>query len=243
MNDRAACCAVIHFTGRRRIICDENLESIPTGAQSRLGPSRIIRLPLKNQGYLASPPGSHTGYRGERDQAGSPHSAGKAPRRIGRRAGFGLESWRVYSPMGIRVEWIWSGGVGRAAERRMSGGRIQKTAREAGAVGARADERMDEIIRRRKSCARHDLSLWMREGKMFKPGLQSGSPARVKPQKTIAVNYDLCHSCGACIAVCPADALFLNDTRLEVNDACTGCERCAKICPMHALSSVEGNTP
>lgn len=78
---------------------------------------------------------------------------------------------------------------------------------------------------------------------MFKAGLQSASRIRAKPQKTIAVNYDLCHCCGACVAVCPTDALFLTDTRLEVKDACTGCERCAKICPMRALSVVEWKTP
>jgi ferredoxin len=78
---------------------------------------------------------------------------------------------------------------------------------------------------------------------VFRAGLQSTSRIRIKPQKTIAVNYYLCHCCGACVAVCPTDALFLNDTRLEVNDACTGCERCAKICPVHALSVVERKTP
>ncbi len=78
---------------------------------------------------------------------------------------------------------------------------------------------------------------------MFKAGLQSGSHTREKFKKTIAVNYDLCHYCGACVAVCPPDALYLTDTRLEVKDTCTGCERCAKICPMHALSVVERKTP
>jgi ferredoxin len=78
---------------------------------------------------------------------------------------------------------------------------------------------------------------------MFEAGPQSASRIRSKPRKTIAVNYDLCHCCGACVAVCPADALFLTDTRLEVKDACTGCERCAKICPMRALSVVEWTTP
>jgi len=78
---------------------------------------------------------------------------------------------------------------------------------------------------------------------MFKAALLSPSHNREKSQKTIEVNYDLCHYCGACVAVCPADALFLMDARLEVQDACTGCERCAKICPVHALSAVERETP
>ena len=64
-----------------------------------------------------------------------------------------------------------------------------------------------------------------------------------KTAKTAVVDYDLCHACGACVAVCPADALFLNDAHLEVTDACTGCGRCAKICPMRALSLVEGAAP
>jgi L-aspartate semialdehyde sulfurtransferase ferredoxin len=90
--------------------------------------------------------------------------------------------------------------------------------------------------------ARHDCFLWMREEKMS-AGLPSATRARTKTPKTVAVDYDLCHSCGACVAVCPADALFLNDTRLEVKDACTGCERCAKICPVRALTVVERVMP
>jgi ferredoxin len=74
-------------------------------------------------------------------------------------------------------------------------------------------------------------------------GLPSATRARAKIPKTVAVDYDLCHSCGVCVAVCPADALFLNDARLEVKDACTGCERCAKVCPMRALAVVERGTP
>jgi ferredoxin len=73
-------------------------------------------------------------------------------------------------------------------------------------------------------------------------GLQGASRARGKTPPTIAVDYDLCHCCGACVAVCPSDALYLNDTRLEVKDNCTGCGRCARICPMRALSVAEGKT-
>ena len=70
-------------------------------------------------------------------------------------------------------------------------------------------------------------------------GPPSAIRTRTKSPKIVAVDYDLCHSCGACVAVCPPDALFLNDARLEVKDDCTGCERCVKICPMHALSLAE----
>jgi len=77
---------------------------------------------------------------------------------------------------------------------------------------------------------------------MFKAGLRAASGTRAKPKNTIAVNYDLCHYCGACVAVCPPDALFLTDSRLEVKDTCTSCERCVKICPVLALSVVEQKT-
>lgn len=55
----------------------------------------------------------------------------------------------------------------------------------------------------------------------------------------LTINYDICHSCGACVAVCPPDALFLRGYELTVEqDACTACERCIKLCPVHALSLV-----
>jgi MinD superfamily P-loop ATPase len=78
---------------------------------------------------------------------------------------------------------------------------------------------------------------------MVKRGLQSGSRIRENPQKIIVVNDELCHLCGACVAICIPDALFLSDMYLEVKNTCTGCERCAKICPMHALSVAERKTP
>lgn len=60
-----------------------------------------------------------------------------------------------------------------------------------------------------------------------------------KPKLLLLINQDLCYSCGACVAVCPPDALFLRDIRLTVNqDACTSCERCVAMCPVHALSLV-----
>ncbi|MDI3497302.1 4Fe-4S binding protein [Archaeoglobus sp.] len=58
-------------------------------------------------------------------------------------------------------------------------------------------------------------------------------------RKTI-VDRRKCAYCGACVAVCPADANELVETFLEIyDDRCTGCGICVKMCPMGALAMVE----
>ncbi len=53
----------------------------------------------------------------------------------------------------------------------------------------------------------------------------------------VVVDYDLCYSCGACVAVCPPDSIFLDNLHLTIDDStCTRCERCTLMCPVHALS-------
>jgi ferredoxin len=57
------------------------------------------------------------------------------------------------------------------------------------------------------------------------------SPVRV------VIDPQLCHSCGACVAVCPPDSLFLTNVHLKVDhNTCTVCERCIRVCPVHAIS-------
>ena len=52
-------------------------------------------------------------------------------------------------------------------------------------------------------------------------------------------NPRLCHHCGACVAVCAEEALFLWDGFLEVRvEACSGCRRCIPACPLQALRLV-----
>lgn len=59
-----------------------------------------------------------------------------------------------------------------------------------------------------------------------------------KPQTQLIIDHEHCLSCGACVAVCPPDSLFLHDDlALAVNhDTCTSCERCVRLCPVKALS-------
>jgi len=51
----------------------------------------------------------------------------------------------------------------------------------------------------------------------------------------ITVNRYKCGHCGACVGVCPENAIELIDTWVEVSDKCIECGACAKVCPVGAL--------
>ncbi len=53
----------------------------------------------------------------------------------------------------------------------------------------------------------------------------------------VAVNKDKCIDCGACVSLCPTDALHLaSDYRLEfTEDKCIGCLLCFDACPRVAI--------
>ena len=57
---------------------------------------------------------------------------------------------------------------------------------------------------------------------------------------TFVVDGELCYGCGACIALCPTNALDLKD-RLAIveQEKCTLCEHCIPSCPVFALR-IEG---
>ena len=57
---------------------------------------------------------------------------------------------------------------------------------------------------------------------------------------TFVVDEALCYGCGACIALCPTNALDLKD-RLAIveQEQCTLCEHCIPSCPVFALR-IEG---
>ena len=52
----------------------------------------------------------------------------------------------------------------------------------------------------------------------------------------VVVNIDLCLGCGACVSVCPVEALSLDaDGHAESNkDVCIDCGNCANVCPVGA---------
>ena len=55
------------------------------------------------------------------------------------------------------------------------------------------------------------------------------------------VDEDLCYGCGACIAICPTNALELVDRlAIFIQNDCTLCNHCIPSCPVFALSIKEG---
>ena len=54
----------------------------------------------------------------------------------------------------------------------------------------------------------------------------------------VQIHHELCNYCGACVSVCPSDALELIDTYLQVDAArCKdACRLCSVLCPVGALS-------
>ncbi|MDP8214005.1 MAG: 4Fe-4S binding protein [Candidatus Euphemobacter frigidus] len=51
-------------------------------------------------------------------------------------------------------------------------------------------------------------------------------------------NEDLCTDCGACVTICPTEALTKDPNTQKVRfdkDACIGCELCIPACPMGAM--------
>ncbi len=65
--------------------------------------------------------------------------------------------------------------------------------------------------------------------------MNPGKPGKLNTALPI-VNRHVCHHCGACVAACGEEALYLWDGWLEVRaESCTGCRRCIPACPLQAL--------
>jgi heterodisulfide reductase subunit A len=54
-----------------------------------------------------------------------------------------------------------------------------------------------------------------------------------------SINEAVCVGCGTCEAVCPFDALSLEEGVMHVNEVvCKGCGSCGSACPSGAISMV-----
>lgn len=59
----------------------------------------------------------------------------------------------------------------------------------------------------------------------------------VNKKGRVVVDKELCIDCGACVSLCPTDALKLNENfELEfADDLCIGCNLCINSCPRYAI--------
>ena len=71
------------------------------------------------------------------------------------------------------------------------------------------------------------------------------NPEGIDAALQLAANAVKCIACGACIAVCPAGALALNEHKqVEVNyGLCTFCRKCADLCPTQTLEVIGREVP
>ena len=52
----------------------------------------------------------------------------------------------------------------------------------------------------------------------------------------IIFREDICDYCGACVSVCPRDAIVLHEREIQVlSERCDGCRRCLIVCPLRAV--------
>lgn len=65
------------------------------------------------------------------------------------------------------------------------------------------------------------------------------SGLKVEPlSKSVTQNMDKCVHCGACLAFCSANALYLDQATMKIlfdPEKCSGCEMCVKACPVRAM--------
>ena len=55
----------------------------------------------------------------------------------------------------------------------------------------------------------------------------------------INIRDNMCDFCGACVSVCPVDAMELKEAQLSIDpEVCTDCELCVWICPIGVLEKV-----
>ena len=55
----------------------------------------------------------------------------------------------------------------------------------------------------------------------------------------VIIDREKCIGCGACVDVCPFDALSMKDDVAVVNEKCTLCRACLDVCPVDAISLPE----
>jgi len=52
----------------------------------------------------------------------------------------------------------------------------------------------------------------------------------------VTISHDICIGCGACVEVCPVNALRMENNKAVVDpDLCIDCGSCVPVCPVEAI--------
>jgi ferredoxin len=66
----------------------------------------------------------------------------------------------------------------------------------------------------------------------------SDKMVELKVKTEMDVDRGLCNYCGACVGMCPTDAIFMDDTVIEIHeDKCIKCGFCVIGCPTAAITA------
>jgi ferredoxin len=49
------------------------------------------------------------------------------------------------------------------------------------------------------------------------------------------VDADKCTGCGACVDICPVNAISIKNNKAVIGKECIGCRACETQCPMEAI--------
>jgi len=50
------------------------------------------------------------------------------------------------------------------------------------------------------------------------------------------IDKEKCVGCGACVGVCPVNAIDIKNDKAVVNDECLECGACVNVCPNEAIT-------
>ncbi|MBU0683607.1 MAG: 4Fe-4S binding protein [Candidatus Omnitrophota bacterium] len=53
---------------------------------------------------------------------------------------------------------------------------------------------------------------------------------------TITIDRTKCNGCGACVDVCPVNAIKIEQKKAVVSEECVGCGACVNECPNEAIA-------